>query len=303
MLQDYYSNFCNSFCEDHTTFWYGKESPITNSYCHGPFTCTITDTTTTTIGTSGTYKVDWELALKMGITGGFTYSAATAHARAFAVKLEQNQCGYFTVVPVFRTTCGTMTIGFENNDPNTFECAKQTNIGNQCFSQQKLNPDKSVDSETIFVHTDCGTREPLDDSQQDPVWNHDGVPLDRQSYDIIAANWQAIGEASQGLVHSPPQCGANPYTMPIDDVWTASNQFYDKGDSDCCTANDGSCVNDVVVNGRAVDLCGAADGTQLCADCTVIGKYVAEMTACIDSNNNVGAIQDVAEVPGLTVQI
>jgi hypothetical protein len=41
---------CAKFCQNRTTFRFGQEQPYPGNrgYCHGPLTCTITDTTTTT---------------------------------------------------------------------------------------------------------------------------------------------------------------------------------------------------------------------------------------------------------------
>ena len=39
-------------------------------------------------------------ALTLGVTGGYSYASATAIARAYSVKLEEKNCGYFTFVPV-----------------------------------------------------------------------------------------------------------------------------------------------------------------------------------------------------------
>lgn len=197
---------------------------------------------------------------------------------------------------------GSMTEGYLDGREDTWTCAPQTTTGNVCVDDQRLNSDGTVDSETIFVKTDCVTRQPLPDGQ-DPVYGQPGVPLDRGQYDIMAENWQSVGEASQGLAASTPQCGANPYTMPVADVTTASNQLDAMGDQDCCSQTDGSCINISAVNGRAVDLCGKFDGTQLCANCARVANYVAGLTTCVDGNGNVGAIQDVVETPGLTVQI
>lgn len=52
-------------------------------------------------------------------------------------------------------------------------------ISNMCGSQPKLNKDGTVDGDTIFVRTNCATREPLPLDKQDPVYQKPGVPLDR----------------------------------------------------------------------------------------------------------------------------
>lgn len=194
-------------------------------------------------------------------------------------------------------------------DPNNFfgggswVCQPDSTSGNVCVAQQRLLPDGSAQGTTIFVKTDCVTTEPLPMDQQDPIYRQPGVPLDRGTYDALAESWKSIGAASQGLVYSSPQCGANPYTMPVADVTAASQQLDGIGDQDCCSQTDGSCKNVAAVNGNAVDLCGQNDGVQLCANCARVANYVAGLTSCADGNGNVGAVQDIVETPGLTVQI
>lgn len=100
--QDWYDNGCASYCQVRTTFTYRTEAPIGNSYCHGPFTCTITDTQTTTITKTVNLNLAWTKGFNLGISGGFSYADAEAKARAYTVKLEDGQCGYFTIVPVFK---------------------------------------------------------------------------------------------------------------------------------------------------------------------------------------------------------
>ena len=101
---------CANFCQLTTTFTYITESPFTeNPFCHGPQSCTITNTVTTTVSWSanGGVKIDPPklFGVQAGVTGGFSYSnaRATAEARSFSVKLDQNQCGYFTFIPIIRT--------------------------------------------------------------------------------------------------------------------------------------------------------------------------------------------------------
>lgn len=289
------------FCQVRTYFTYGQEAPVENSYCRSALTCTITDTVTKTITGSASANANWEWGFKMGITAGISRADATAHARAFS-RPSNGGCGYFSIVPVWRNTCGTMTEGYYNNDPGSILCAPQTTTENVCTSQQRLNQDGTVDAETIFVWTDCNNREPLPADQQDPIYNQPGVALDRGKYSILAENWGGIAVGAQGFDYSTAQCGANKYSMPVADVWTASNNLDAIGDQDCCTPDAGGCANVMVVNHNAVDLC-APEGQKLCANCARVGNYVAGLTSCVDENNNVGAKQDIVETPGLSVQI
>jgi hypothetical protein len=100
--QDYYQNECYSFCQIRTTFSYRTEIPIANTYCHGPFTCTVTDTVTKTVTKSANVNLKFVEAYGLGISGGFSYADAEARARAYSVKLDEGNCGYFTIVPVWK---------------------------------------------------------------------------------------------------------------------------------------------------------------------------------------------------------
>jgi hypothetical protein len=67
--------------------------------------------------------------------------------------------------------------------------AHETTEQNYCQAYSRLNSDKSPDGETLFVKTDCTNRQPLDPSQQDPVYAHPGVPLDRGAVANLIATW------------------------------------------------------------------------------------------------------------------
>jgi hypothetical protein len=64
------------------------------------------------------------------------------------------------------------------------------NIANFCGNQVRRNPDGSSDGDTIFVRTDCATREPLPNDRQDPIYQKPGVPLDRGTLKSILESWQ-----------------------------------------------------------------------------------------------------------------
>jgi hypothetical protein len=64
------------------------------------------------------------------------------------------------------------------------------NIGNFCGSQARKNSDGSADGDTIFVRTDCQTREALPADRQDPIYRNPGVPLDRGALANILQSWQ-----------------------------------------------------------------------------------------------------------------
>lgn len=97
-------NDCAAFCEIRTYFQYGTEQPFANTYCHGPFTCTITSTHTRSVTWSTNVTPKFLDGLKVGISGGYSTNTADATARAFSVKLEEGDCGYFTFIPIVKST-------------------------------------------------------------------------------------------------------------------------------------------------------------------------------------------------------
>jgi hypothetical protein len=60
----------------------------------------MTDTVTISIGAQVNLK--FLEALKFGVTGSYTNAKATAVAKAYQIKLDRGQCGYFTFVPVVK---------------------------------------------------------------------------------------------------------------------------------------------------------------------------------------------------------
>ena len=101
---------CTGFCQSQTTFTYATEEIFENSYCHGPETCTISQTTTRGVTWSFTFGTTISGSLIKGVTqgisGGFTVASqkTVAHARADSIKLDFNQCGYFTFLPIVKTS-------------------------------------------------------------------------------------------------------------------------------------------------------------------------------------------------------
>ena len=101
---NFQENSCVAFCQVRTNFFYGQEQPFPNTFCHGPQTCTITSTHTRTVGWSVNISPKVEAALKVGVSGSYTKSTADAVARSFSIKLDNKKCGYFTFVPVIKST-------------------------------------------------------------------------------------------------------------------------------------------------------------------------------------------------------
>ena len=99
-----FADHCYTYCEIYQYFQYDVEQPvIANPACHGPLTCTVTDSMAFTYTYSGTFNVgigsDLAKVLSAGVTGGFTYASAKTQLVAKSVNLAKGQCGYMTFLP------------------------------------------------------------------------------------------------------------------------------------------------------------------------------------------------------------
>ena len=66
----------------------------------------------------------------------------------------------------------------------------EEHTGNFCADQPWYTPDRAVDGEVIFVRTNCGDRSPPDPSQQDPIYQKLGVPMDRGKLADLLDGWE-----------------------------------------------------------------------------------------------------------------
>ncbi|CAI6334418.1 unnamed protein product [Periconia digitata] len=273
---------CTQFCQQETEFKYTQEKPFTNAYCHGPQTCTISSTTTRTITANLNFNAKFVEAYGIGITGGFSESKATASARAFSVKLEQGDCGYFTFVPVMKRTCG--KIGAPTS------CSARPNIDeDSCAEQLHRDSDGSVDGETIFVRTDCGTRMPLAKDKQDPVYQKPGVPMDRGLQEAFAQTFKK--DDVDGVEDKEIKCSTSDSSPELDtclkvlesaasypDLWVSAGS---KNKSWWFTYQTGCAVSlnyksDWLVDGPDGDvekgICGMTHGDALIASLGIVDK-------------------------------
>ncbi|KAI4215946.1 MAG: hypothetical protein LQ351_001442 [Letrouitia transgressa] len=185
-VDEHFNYYCQSYCEIRTTFTYDVEQPTPNGYCHGPLTCTVTDTQTTTYTYNGGFNLGYSNGFQGGITGGYSHADAITSTQSRQVKLDENQCGYFTFLPILRGSCGSMT------EVDTFlgQCKDPPyrTTPNVCSLQPFRSADgKKVLGDTIFVKTDCGTRARLPMDQQDKAYQHEGVAAPQQIYDTYLA--------------------------------------------------------------------------------------------------------------------
>lgn len=98
---------CETYCQVRTAYFYGQEQIfMRNPYCFGTkggMTCSITETMTTTYTLSASFSPGLKAeVISVGTTGGMQVATATAHARSYAIKLDENECSYWTFLPILK---------------------------------------------------------------------------------------------------------------------------------------------------------------------------------------------------------
>ncbi|KAL8685531.1 MAG: hypothetical protein Q9224_005779, partial [Gallowayella concinna] len=174
---------CEVFCQTSDRFFYDQEQPAWlhgqgGSHCYGPMTCTITDskTWTWTFTGSGTVGVTIAKIMNIGATGGFSYATANMLLSSDAVTLKDNECGYFTFLPLLEKTCGIATLGEPAENATTKGCGYDI-TEEHCGTRPSYTPNfKSIKGATVFVKIDCANNKRLPMDQQNPAYNHEGVP-------------------------------------------------------------------------------------------------------------------------------
>ncbi|KAL8809228.1 MAG: hypothetical protein Q9200_003607 [Gallowayella weberi] len=188
---------CEVFCQTSDRFFYDQEQPAWlhgqgSSHCYGPMTCTITDskTWTWTFTGSGTVGFTIEKIMNIGATAGFSYAVANMLLNSNSVTLKENECGYFTFLPLLEKTC--------------FDVTEE-----HCGTRPSYTPDfSSIKGATIFVKINCSNNERLPMDQQNPAYRHDGVAAPQQVYDTwiadLPANPNAATKTSAGNSQTTP---------------------------------------------------------------------------------------------------
>ncbi len=102
---------CAAYCEVKIYYTYGQEIPYDLGICQSD-ECKVATGTTTTITT--TWEIDGNVGLEIGkgpltsafnISASYSFSTSVSTSLSFekSEKLEKNECGYWTFVPVFVT--------------------------------------------------------------------------------------------------------------------------------------------------------------------------------------------------------
>ncbi|KAI1504090.1 hypothetical protein F5X99DRAFT_424618 [Biscogniauxia marginata] len=184
---------CAFFCQVGTTFEYMTEKPLENTYCRGPRTCMINQDKLVYTGYEWGGSGSWAWAFDHGISGGFNGAANPIMAGPGEIPIADNECGYFTYVGIQKTVCGTLTEAQKHTDENGTYCVDpQTTTGNVCVSDiatSSGNPHSPPQGHTVFVRTDCATREPLDAARQDPVYRRGSARMEAGALDAALQAW------------------------------------------------------------------------------------------------------------------
>ncbi|KAL8676255.1 MAG: hypothetical protein Q9186_007216 [Xanthomendoza sp. 1 TL-2023] len=129
-----------------------------------------------------------------------------------AVTLKDNECGYFTFLPLLEKTCGIATLGEPAENATTKGCGYDI-TEEHCGTRPSYTPNfKSIKGATVFVKIDCANNKRLPMDQQNPAYNHEGVPAPQEVYEAWIADLpekpqQATKTSSQDSQTTPPPIG------------------------------------------------------------------------------------------------
>ncbi|KAI1322582.1 hypothetical protein F5Y16DRAFT_415838 [Xylariaceae sp. FL0255] len=119
---------CASFCQKTTTYKYGEEIPFVGTWVKGPRNLRYNS-----VDEAYTTRVSYPLE-----------------------DLAEGQCGYWTFVPIVKEVCGVYSESELTSDGG---CGATTST-TLCDIMPTLNSNGEIQGNTIFVDTDCGSREP-----------------------------------------------------------------------------------------------------------------------------------------------
>jgi hypothetical protein len=181
------------------------------------------------------------LTLIGGITGGYSDDTdGYTYSVSRSVTLGENECGYFTFIPIKRETCGTRTSAqlqnLKSNDRR--DCVNDVHTwANVCAEDQQfwprlnwpdwldglptwMKPEAVMRGETVLVRTSCSDRRRLPLDRQDEAYRHPGVALDQGLCQSLSEAWvkqEAITpQASDTICGNAPGVGQQPSAFRTD---------------------------------------------------------------------------------------
>ncbi|RDL39662.1 uncharacterized protein BP5553_04002 [Venustampulla echinocandica] len=180
---------CAGYCEVRLSYSYGREQPFDTSRC-GQGDCGLSAETSATVTKSFSFTLGIEsqagLAVSLGATWGWSESKGTTTGLS-REKPDKNKdnCGYWTFVPYYVSSCGTLThgdlktrsVGGPRNS-----CENVVTTHNVCTTSLWKNKDGNIGGVPIFVATECKTQKPLPFCKQDPIFLKQGVAQDASVY-------------------------------------------------------------------------------------------------------------------------
>lgn len=137
-----------------------------------------------------------------------------------SITLKDNECGYFTFLPVVREVCGTHTWGRTHNSLRKDCGSDYKTEGNACNSELLLadvgrgpsawgSSTPNLKGDTIFVRTDCSNHAPLPMDKQNPAYRHPGVAMPHAARDAYTSFFTNQGDVHNLAVDAAKtDCGA-----------------------------------------------------------------------------------------------
>ncbi|KAI1332798.1 hypothetical protein F5Y16DRAFT_394106 [Xylariaceae sp. FL0255] len=161
---------CQSFCQEGTLFYYGKEAPFYGTWRSGKRPARVNavrDSLKAFVPYPGHLRDDLRLLNMMneGVIGGWSADDVIAEAADNSKTLDWSECGYWTFVPLMRQVCGLYTTADLESKGKTCGNIKSQHV----CDQTPVVIDGKAQGETIWTKTDCRTRAPLDPAYQESV--------------------------------------------------------------------------------------------------------------------------------------
>ncbi|KAL9074380.1 MAG: hypothetical protein Q9161_002366 [Pseudevernia consocians] len=203
-----WDNSCRAYCQVSVQWSYGTETPFNRTFCQNDDpVCSITSTSTSTVTNSVSFNVGITLGTKRDLEGredsgpslgdltatfnaGATWEYSTSYAQATAVDserppLSQKKCGYWTFIPYYVTSCGSITIGEWSTSSSgevttggadvTAGCTNAKTTGDWCQTVPMTDAHGTPLGETIFVAASCCAHWPIGWCRQESVYLIEGV--------------------------------------------------------------------------------------------------------------------------------